>query len=108
MLESPLVPALLDGWPSGVLRGQQELRPFVEAAIRKRPNDAIRGYRTGGYLTDGRMLFWEYPRATPQGDQLELAEVMEIEDGLIRCHRIYWGWVGFDRLLKHARDRTAR
>ena len=34
------------------------------------------------------------------GEQTEFAEVMEIEDGLIRRHRVYWGWVGFRNLEK--------
>jgi hypothetical protein len=31
---------------------------------------------------------------TPEGDQVEIVEVMEIADRLIRYHRIYWGWKG--------------
>jgi steroid delta-isomerase len=31
-------------------------------------------------------------RQAPDGDQVDLVEVMEIAGGLIRCHRIYWGW----------------
>jgi hypothetical protein len=37
---------------------------------------------------------WEYPRATPDGDQMDFAEVMDIRDGLIQHHRVYWGWFG--------------
>jgi hypothetical protein len=25
---------------------------------------------------------------------MDFVEVMEIEDGLIRHHRVYWGWFG--------------
>ena len=32
---------------------------------------------------------WEYPRETPDGQQVEIVEVMDIADGLIRHHRIY-------------------
>ncbi|MCW2558410.1 MAG: hypothetical protein JWP55_2374 [Mycobacterium sp.] len=28
------------------------------------------------------------------GEQMDFVEVMEIEDGLIRAHRVYWGWRG--------------
>jgi len=35
---------------------------------------------------------WEYPRATPDEDQMGLVEVMEIRNGLIQRHRVYWGW----------------
>jgi hypothetical protein len=50
-------------------------------------------HRTG-FFTDGRKLIWEYPRATPAGQQIDLVEVMEIEGGLIRRHCVYWGWLG--------------
>jgi hypothetical protein len=39
-------------------------------------------------------LIWEYPRETPNGDQMDFVESMEIENGLIRQHRVYWGWFG--------------
>jgi hypothetical protein len=79
----------------GILRGHAELRHFFEEGARRRPNDLVRWYRTGEWLTDGRrMLVWEYPRQAPDGDQVDLVEVMEIDNGLIRHHRIYWGWKG--------------
>jgi steroid Delta-isomerase len=95
VLESPLVPAILDDKSDGVLRGHAELRRFFEEGGRRRPNDLVRWYRTGEWLTDRRrLLVWEYPRQAPDGDQIDLVEVMEIADGLIRHHRIYWGWKG--------------
>jgi steroid Delta-isomerase len=45
------------------------------------------------------MLTWEYPRATPEGDQVDLVEVMDVADGLIAQHRVYWGWFGFKTLV---------
>ena len=95
VLESPLVPAILDDKSDGVLRGHGELRRFFGEGARRRPNDLVRWYRTGEWLTDGRrLLIWEYPRQAPDGDQVDLVEVMEIAAGLIRHHRIYWGWKG--------------
>ena len=45
-----------------------------------------------GFFTDGRKLIWEYPRATPNGDQMDFVESMELNDeGLISRHRVYWG-----------------
>jgi len=42
---------------------------------------------------------------TPDGDQVEIVEVMEIAHRLISHHRIYWGWKGnlliAPRLIKH-------
>ena len=95
VLESPLVPAILDDKEDGVLRGHDELRRFFAEGGRRRPNDLVRWYRTGGWLTDGRrLLVWEYPRQAPDGDQVDLVEFMEIIGGLIAYHRIYWGWKG--------------
>jgi steroid delta-isomerase len=95
VLESPLVPAILDDKPNGILRGREELRRFFGEGARRRPNDLVRWYRSGEWLTDGRrLLVWEYPRQAPDGDQVDLVEIMEIAAGLIRHHRIYWGWKG--------------
>ena len=94
VLESPLVPALLDDKTDGVLRGKAEIARFLEAGARSRPIDLVRWYRSDTYFSAGSMLVWEYPRETPDGDQVEIVEVMEIADGLIKHHRIYWGWKG--------------
>lgn len=90
-LESPLIPHLLK-CERGICRGRDELRKLFEELARTQP-PTRRFYRTG-YFTDGRVLIWEYPRATPQGDQQDFVEVMEIRDGLIQHHRVYWGWFG--------------
>jgi hypothetical protein len=44
------------------------------------------------------VLTWEYPRASPEGEQMDLVEVMEIENGLIKRHRVYWGWYALNML----------
>src|SRR5579864_7210566 len=68
VFESPLVPHLL-GKKEGVCRGREELRPLFDAlAVRKPP---LRQYYRTGYLTDGKRLIWEYPRAAPKGDQMD-------------------------------------
>ena len=57
------------------------------------------------FFSNGPTLIWEYPRMTPDGDQVEIVEVMEIAHRLISRHRIYWGWKGSlliaPRLIKH-------
>jgi steroid Delta-isomerase len=109
VLESPLVPAILDGWGSGTLRGHPEMRHFFEEGARRRPNDLVRWYRTGKWLTDReRWLVWEYPCAAPDGDQVDLVEVMEIADGLIQHHRVYWGWFGTGLLTCNAAEKAKR
>jgi hypothetical protein len=102
VLETPLIPAILDV-DSGILKGHSELRRFFEEGGRRRPNQLVRWYREPGrFFFDGRMLVWEYPRAAPDGDQIELVEVMELSNSLIRHHRIYWGWFGTKQLTNSA------
>jgi predicted SnoaL-like aldol condensation-catalyzing enzyme len=88
-IESPLVRHLL-GTSEGIVRGKDALRGFIAKVFQTNPPQRKRFKQ--GIFTDGRVLTWEYPRATPDGDQMDLVEVMEIEDGLIRRHRVYWGW----------------
>jgi hypothetical protein len=93
--ETALVPVVLPDNKDGVLRGKAELRRFFASSSANRPDETLRWYRTGRWLTDGeRLLAWEYPRSTPHGEQVDVAEFFEIENGLIACHRVYWGWKG--------------
>jgi len=101
-LESPLVCHLL-GTEHGVVRGREDLRRFVSKVFAHQPAKRRR-YRAG-YLTDGARLVWEYPRQTPDGDQMDIVEVMEIRDGLIAHHRVYWGWIGMGMLTSGAHTR---
>lgn len=94
-LESPLVRHHL-AVDDGICRGREELRRFIEIVFERQPPERRR-FRAG-FFTDGRKLMWEYPRSTPDGDQMDFAEVMEIEDGLIQHHRVYWGWFGLKLL----------
>ena len=67
------------------------------------------GFHWGNpFYSNGRQLTWEYPRATPRGDQIDLVEVMDIAGGLITHHRVYWGWVGFKTLMAAAAARIER
>lgn len=106
VLETPLVPAIFDTKTDGVLRGRAEIKHFFDEGLRRRPDALLRWYRTGTFFTDGRTLIWEYPRETPNGDQIDILEVMEIEKAKIKRHRIYWGWLGFQLLFRNARVKT--
>lgn len=107
VLETPLIPAILDV-SSGMLRGHAALRHFFEEGGRRRPNPLVRWYREPDrYCFDGSRLIWEYPRAAPDGDQIGLMEVMDLEAGRIRHHRIYWDWFGVGQLLGSARRQWA-
>jgi ketosteroid isomerase-like protein len=101
-LESPLVCHLL-GTDDGVVRGREALRRFVSKVFAHQPTKRRR-YRVG-FLTDGSRLTWEYPRQSPDGDQMDIVEVMEIRDGLIAHHRVYWGWVSVGMLMSGEHSR---
>jgi len=94
-IESPLVQHLLKT-NRGVVQGKDNLRQFITLVFQTSPPERKR-FRTG-YFTDGRVVTWEYPRVTPQGEQMDLVEMMEIEGGLIRRHRVYWGWYALNVL----------
>lgn len=93
VLESPLVPRIMDT-ADGVLAGHRQLREFFERGTRGRPNELVRFHRSGRFLFDDDRLVWEYPRQTPEGDQVDITEVMDLAGPRIRHHRIYWGWFG--------------
>ena len=44
------------------------------------------------FFSAGDTLIWDYPRVTPEGDQMDIVEVMAIADGLIVHHKVYWSW----------------
>ena len=98
VFESPLVPAIMNR-QSGILRGKSEILAFLEEGTRRRPNDLVRWYREDGrFFTGGDTLIWEYPHQTPDGSQVDILELMQLSDGLIARHRIYWGWFGTQML----------
>ncbi len=99
VLESPLVPIILNT-TSGALIGKKNIHQFLMEGTKRRPNDLVRWYRDGRYFTKGNILIWEYPRKTPEGEQIDILELMEIENKKIIYHRIYWGWFGVQLLLK--------
>jgi len=90
VLESPLVPAIMDQ-ASGVLTGSNEILSFLQEGTKRRPNDLVRWHRTGDYFINDSTLIWEYPRETPDGDQIDIMEVMDVANGKIARRRIYWG-----------------
>jgi steroid Delta-isomerase len=107
ILETPLILAVLKDQERGVLVGKTGIASFFAAGFRDAGSGLGRWYRTGTFFTNGRQLTWEYPRDTPDGDQVDLVEVMDINEGLIRHHRVYWGWVGFRALAPALRLRAS-
>jgi SnoaL-like domain len=101
-IESPLIRYLL-GSNEGICRGREAIRAFIPLVFQHQPEER-RTYRNPVF-TDGRVLMWEYPRETPEGEQMDFVEVMELEDGLIRRHRVYWGWYGVRTLTSGSHSR---
>ena len=71
-LESPLV-RHLTGSQRGIVQGRDDLRDFIRIVFARTPTS--RGHHRSGFFTDGRKLIWEYPRETPEGDQMDFVEV---------------------------------
>ena len=94
-LESPWVCHLM-GVERGVLQGREEICLFAARVFEGQPRPRRRYKKK--HFTDGEILMWEYPRTTPQDDQMDFVEVMELRDGLIQHHRVYWGWFGVNIL----------
>lgn len=99
--ESPLIPVILNR-EKGILIGRKEILEFLEEGTKRRPNELVQWYRNKEYFTNGNTLIWEYPRQTPDGSQIDILELMEInDDGKIISHRIYWGWFGTQMLINN-------
>ena len=102
VIESPLVSYLLRT-ERGICSGKDAIRAFIPKVFINQPQTR-RTHRSFAF-TDGRVLVWEYPRASPEGDQMDFIEVMELQDGLIRRHRVYWGWFGVHTLTSGSHKR---
>lgn len=101
VFESPLVWVSRPEGGTGILKGRTAIRDFFEAGFRSPQNGLGRWYRTGVALSEGHQLAWEYPRETPDGDQIDLMEMIDLSaGGLIAHHRVYWGWVGVRTLSR--------
>ncbi len=100
VIESPLIPHLMKV-ERGICCGHAEMRPFFREIGRRKPG--LRKYYRTGYLTDGKKLIWEYPRAKPDGEQMDFVEAIELNsEGLIQRHCVYWGWRGVKVILSDA------
>lgn len=107
VFENPLVPLIMQR-QSGILCGKADILAFLEEGTRRRPNELVRWYRNGTHFTTEDTLVWEYPRETPDGDQMDILELMQIAGGKIVHHRIYWGWFGTQMLIRSALNRAAK
>ena len=100
VIESPLIFYLLEK-EDGICVGRDQIRNLVKIVAKRKPN--LRKYYRTPFLQQGNLIMWEYPRLTPQGEQMDFIEVMELNnEGLIQYHRVYWGWKGFQILKQDA------
>ena len=102
--ESPLVPVIMQQ-DSGTLHGREAILAFLQEGTRRRPNELVRWYRTGQYFVAGDTLVWEYPRHTSEGNQVDILELMQIQNGKIQAHCIYLGWFGTQMLIQSAANK---
>ncbi|AWN47278.1 polyketide cyclase [Methylobacterium terrae] len=100
VLESPLVWASLPEGGTGILTGKAAIRDFFALGFRSPQNGLGRWHRSGVFFSEGQQLAWEYPRETPDGDQIDLMEMIDVSGALIARHRVYWGWVGVRTLSR--------
>ena len=82
-LESPAILAIYPHLNEGILRGRSEIEKFFVKVLGVLSREFQELYRSGLFLSTDNLLTWEYPRKTPTGEQIDLVESMDIEDGLI-------------------------
>ncbi|MPZ31178.1 MAG: nuclear transport factor 2 family protein [Rhodospirillales bacterium] len=99
VFESPTVLAQFPDRDDGILRGRGEIEKLFARNFANLKTEFSELYRNGLFFSNGRLLTWEYPRLTLSGTQVDLFESMDIENGLIVYHRVYWGWQGLKALL---------
>ena len=92
-IESPIIRRLL-GQDQGVCHGKAGVQVFYEAIFAETGSLHLDVKPTP--YTDGTRLLWQYERAIP-GGQMDMAEVWDLEGGLVLRHRVYWGWAGMSR-----------
>ncbi len=105
VLETPAILAMYPDNAEGILRGRGEIEKLFAVNMELLATEFRELYRSGLFLSNGALPAWEYPRATPTGGQVDLVESMDIEDGLIVWHRVYWGWKGFQALRAASQKR---
>jgi len=106
-IETPAVLSMYPGAEEGILRGRQNIRELFERNFKALAGTFEGLYRSELFLSNGRYLLWEYPRLKPTGEQVDLIESMDIDEGHIRYHRVYWGWRGMAALIRNRESRGA-
>src|ERR1700761_4931980 len=98
-LESAAI-LVLEGEAAGILKGKIAIRKhFGSFFAMIKDDDSIGLYHPEVSYTDGRNSIWEYPSQSLSRSQLDVVESVDLVDGKIVYHRVYWGWIGFKALL---------
>src|SRR5882757_191364 len=66
-IEGPLVQHLMQT-EDGIVSGKDAMREFITRVFRTNPPQRKRFKQ--GFFSDGRVIIWEYPRQSPDGDQM--------------------------------------
>lgn len=107
-LETPMAMILLG--VRGELKGRDAIGNFLRANFAHRGSLSLdfnrAKFHRESYQFDGRTLFWEYKRETPDGDSYEVAEVLDLRGRLIDSHRMYFGWFLLRDLIGGAEQPT--
>lgn len=72
----------------GWIHGKDALRNWWEDAFKRLPQ---LHYEMKKITADNEQVFLEYVRSTPGQEDMLVGEVLEIENGLIVCSRVYHG-----------------
>ncbi|MDB5582357.1 MAG: hypothetical protein JWR80_7533 [Bradyrhizobium sp.] len=100
VIETPTVLSMYPEMEEGILHGRDAIRALFGRNLTSLQGTFRDLYRSGLYFANGEHLTWEYPRLKPGGGaQVDLFESIDIADGLIAYHRVYWGWRGMKALL---------
>lgn len=99
VFESPAVFGQYPDAAEGILLGRDKIRELFEFNLKNLTGAFGTLYRSTKFFSDGDYLTWEYPRLTPSGEQIDLFESIDLRDGLIVYHRVYWGWRGLKSLI---------
>jgi steroid Delta-isomerase len=88
----------------GTLHGKDKLRKHFQSFFAIAGHSDVDWYRfppsvlNDSGRTAGALVIWEYPSKGPDGEQLDVVESFDVDNGLITYHRVYWGWRGFQLL----------
>ena len=73
---------------NGLIKGKEALRSWWQDAFERLPQLA---YQEKTITADDERVFMEYTRVVPGEENMNVAEILEIKNGLIVASRVYHG-----------------